>query len=54
MTISYNGYTSFSSPSKVLKVLNATEYGVQDHDVDLKTFNIAHDEKYKIPMIKAA
>lgn len=27
---------------------------VQDNDVDLKTFNIAHDEKYKIPMIKAA
>lgn len=27
---------------------------VQDNDTSLKTFNIAHDEKYKIPMIKEA
>lgn len=28
MSVAYNGYTSYSSPSKVLKLLNATEYGV--------------------------
>ena len=27
MSVSYNGYTSYSSPSKVLKLLNGTEYG---------------------------
>lgn len=27
---------------------------VQDNDTSLKTFNISHDEKYKIPMIKEA
>ena len=27
---------------------------VKDHDKDLKTFSIAHDLKYKIPMIKEA
>jgi len=27
MSVSYNGYTSYSSPSRVLKLLNATEYG---------------------------
>lgn len=26
MSVAYNGYTSYSSPSKVLKLLNATEY----------------------------
>lgn len=26
ISVSYNGYTSYSSPSKVLKLLNATEY----------------------------
>lgn len=28
ISVSYNGYTSYSSPSKVLKLLNATEYAV--------------------------
>lgn len=27
---------------------------VQDNDKELKTFNLQHDEKYKIPLIKAA
>ena len=27
---------------------------VEDNDTSLKTFNVAHDEKYKIPMIKEA
>ena len=27
---------------------------VQDNDPDLKTFSVAHDERYKIPFIKAA
>ena len=27
---------------------------VQENDKELKTFNIQHDEKYKIPMIKWA
>ena len=27
---------------------------VQDNDTALKTFNVAHDEKYKIPLIKEA
>ncbi len=27
---------------------------VEDNDTALKTFNVAHDEKYKIPMIKEA
>lgn len=27
ISVAYNGYTSYSSPSKVLKLLNATEYG---------------------------
>lgn len=27
---------------------------VKDNDVQLKTFNVAHDEKFKLPMIKAA
>jgi len=27
---------------------------VSDNDISLKTFNIAHDEKYKIPLIKKA
>src|SRR5690606_6317646 len=27
---------------------------VKDNDKDLKTFNIAQDEKYRIPLIKAA
>ena len=45
MVRSTMGSSDFSSDSYVY---------VKDNDTELKTFSVSHDEKYKLPMIKAA
>ena len=47
--------TRLREPTYKVVILAVRSYSyVKDGDKDLKTFSVAHDEKYKIPLIKEA
>lgn len=48
------GYTLARTNIASCDFSSASYAYVQDHDKELKTFSVAHDEQYKIPLIKQA